>query len=152
MDDEKQYSYYADAGADTTIVFNSAKDGFVHCYRILGYGSGGGEASWSNEICVEFDHLISIPTVITPDGNGWNDTWKIENIELYPGCIVEIYNHWGLLVFSSRGYATNWDGTYKGKELPDGVYYYVINLFAEDSEAKPYTGAVSILDVENMKQ
>ena len=46
-------------------------------------------------------------------------------------------------LFSSVGYPVEWDGTYRGKDLPVGVYYYVIDIFVEGVE--PYTGAISIL-------
>ena len=85
--------------------------------------------------------LISIPTAFTPNGNGVNDSWVIKNIDQYPDCMVIVYNRWGDLVFSSKGYETEWDGKYLGITLPTAVYYYVIEnidetLFTEGS--KPY--------------
>ncbi|MFH1321750.1 MAG: gliding motility-associated C-terminal domain-containing protein, partial [Bacteroidota bacterium] len=148
LDNEVEYTYYENAHTDTIMDDISGNDGFLYCFRILADESGGGaEQSWSNEFCVEFKHLIKIPTAITPNGNGLNDTWEIGNMEFYPDCLVEIYNRWGLLVFSSRGYTEEWDGTHDGKTLPIGPYYYVIDLMIED--VKPYTGTVSIiLDLE----
>jgi gliding motility-associated-like protein len=144
LDDESSYTFYADAGLDTSISFESGVDGFVHCFRVLAFEDfGNQEISWSNELCLEFEHLLVIPNVITPNGNGWNDTWHIENIEYYPRCIVEIYNRWGMKLFTSVGYPVEWDGTYHGKDLPVGVYYYVIDIIVEGVE--PYTGSVSIL-------
>ena len=91
--------------------------------------------------------VISIPTAFTPNGNGINDTWVIENIDQYPDCIVKVFNRWGDIVFSSKGYETQWNGKYLGIKLPTAVYYYVIEnidgaLFAEGS--KPY-GWVTIV-------
>ncbi|MFH1321664.1 MAG: gliding motility-associated C-terminal domain-containing protein, partial [Bacteroidota bacterium] len=143
-DDEADYTFYENTSTDTMINDISGKDGFLYCFRVLAYEDGGGaEESWSNEFCVEFMHLINIPTAITPNGNGLNDTWEIGNIEFYPDCVVEIYNRWGMQVFSSKGYPEEWDGTYNGKALPLGPYYYVIDLFLEGVE--PYTGSVSII-------
>ena len=65
---------------------------------------------------------------ISPNGDGVNDVWQIDNIEKYPDCVVEIYNRWGELLFQSVGYINKWDGTFKGKPLPVGTYYYIINL------------------------
>jgi gliding motility-associated-like protein len=144
LDNELDFSFYADAGQDTSIQFSSGKDGLIHCYRVLAHENGGYlETSWSNKLCVEFSHLLHIPSVITPNANGLNDDWEIENIEFYPDCQVDIYNRWGMVVFSSTGYPVNWDGTYYGRELSMGVYYYVIDIFKMD--VKPYTGSVSIL-------
>ncbi|MFZ9719533.1 MAG: gliding motility-associated C-terminal domain-containing protein, partial [Chitinophagaceae bacterium] len=45
----------------------------------------------------------------------------------YPGCILEVYNTAGTLIFRSIGYPTPWDGTFKGQKLPAGTYYYVLD-------------------------
>ena len=57
---------------------------------------------------------------------------------------VEVYNRWGAQVFSSKGYTSEkrWDGTYKGKDVPIGTYYYVIRL---NDGSKPITGHVTIV-------
>ena len=144
LDNEPYYSFYFNANKDTSIKLNSGEDGLQHCFRILAHEENGYlEKSWSNELCVEFEHLLHIPTVISPNGNGLNDTWKIDNIEYYPDCLVQIYNRWGMMVFKSNGYPKNWDGTSSGGDLPMGVYYYVIDIFKDGIE--PYTGSVSIL-------
>jgi gliding motility-associated-like protein len=68
-----------------------------------------------------------IPNVFTPNGDGFNDKWIIKYLETYPGCVVEIYNRYGQIVFRSVGYNTPWDGTYKGNQVPAGTYYYIID-------------------------
>jgi gliding motility-associated-like protein len=71
---------------------------------------------------------VVIPNTFTPNGDGINDTWDIKYLDSYPGCTVQIFNRWGRQIYTSNGYGIPWDGTYKGKELPAGTYYYVINL------------------------
>jgi len=72
---------------------------------------------------------IRVPNAITPNGDGVNDTWVIDQIEIYPSVKVEIYNRWGELIFyAPRGYSQPWDGTFKGRQLPIDSYYYVIDL------------------------
>ncbi|HAI84549.1 MAG TPA: hypothetical protein DCL43_12865, partial [Chitinophagaceae bacterium] len=68
-----------------------------------------------------------IPTAFSPNGDGINDTWIIKYLESYPGCTVEVFNRYGQSVFSSRGYATPWNGTYNGAVLPVGTYYYIVD-------------------------
>ena len=48
-------------------------------------------------------------------------------LDTYPGCIVEVYNAYGQLVFRSIGYATAWDGKVNGKDVPVGTYYYIVD-------------------------
>ncbi|MGB1043429.1 MAG: gliding motility-associated C-terminal domain-containing protein, partial [Tenacibaculum sp.] len=46
----------------------------------------------------------------SPNGDGINDTWTIESIELYPGSVVKVYNRSGRLVYREYGYKNNWNG------------------------------------------
>lgn len=83
-----------------------------------------------------------ISNIVTPNGDSYNDTWKILFPERIQGCEVKIFNRWGQLVFESTAYNNTWAGT-KGdnnEELPDGVYYYSIMGCDED-----YTGAINLL-------
>ncbi|HWI93062.1 MAG TPA: gliding motility-associated C-terminal domain-containing protein [Flavisolibacter sp.] len=70
---------------------------------------------------------LYIPNAFTPNGDGLNDVWNLSFLSAFPQCKVEIFNRWGQLIFSSRGYQTPWDGTYKGTKLPAGIYCYVID-------------------------
>ena len=86
---------------------------------------------------------IKFPDGISPNGDGKNDVWIIDFIEQFPENVVEIYNRWGELLFHADGYQQDWDGTYNGKELPIGTYYYIIDL--HDESIKPFTGPLTIL-------
>jgi gliding motility-associated-like protein len=78
------------------------------------------------------DSCIVIHNVITPNGDGLNDTWIIDCIETFPDNSVQIFNRWGDMVNSFDRYDnTNyvWKRTNKkGKLLPDGTYYYVLQI------------------------
>ena len=86
-----------------------------------------------------------IPNAISPNGDGKNDVWKLEFVSLlYPEARVEIYNRWGQQLFSSQGYSSPWDGTYNNELVPDGTYYYVIDL-NDPNEPEPFKGAILVL-------
>jgi gliding motility-associated-like protein len=101
--------------------------------------------------CVAVDSMrltvlprILFPNGITPNGDGLNDTWIIDNIIFFPEAIVEVYSRWGELLFrSAPGYPIPWDGRFNGKELPVGTYYYIINLHDERFEV--LTGPITIM-------
>jgi gliding motility-associated-like protein len=100
--------------------------------------------------CISIDSVlvtllptIDIPSGITPNGDGANDVWQLSGIEAFPDCTVELYNRWGELIFQSPGYKVKWDGTYKGKILPVGTYYYIIDL--HDPSIPVYTGSLTIM-------
>jgi gliding motility-associated-like protein len=83
-----------------------------------------------------------IPNTFTPNGDGVNDTWKIDALQSFPQCSVLIYDRWGQEVFRSTGYVKAWDGTISGKNLPVGTYYYLIDL---KNNAPPLSGFVTII-------
>ncbi|PJJ83806.1 gliding motility-associated C-terminal domain-containing protein [Mucilaginibacter auburnensis] len=64
----------------------------------------------------------------TPNGDGINDKWIIEGLDSYPSPVVRVYTRSGQLMYRSVGGSHPWDGTYKGKNVPAGVYYYIIDL------------------------
>jgi gliding motility-associated-like protein len=74
---------------------------------------------------------------ISPNGDNWNEHWEIEDIDMFPRNKVSIYNRWGNLVYEENGY-NNVDKVWKGlanrgqrvgsDDLPDGTYFYIINL------------------------
>ena len=85
-------------------------------------------------------------TGFTPNEDGHNDTWHIPYATDYGDRFeVEIFNRWGERVFHSRGYGADqeWDGKFKGKDLPIGTYYYIIKI--HDTKYEPITGAVTII-------
>ncbi len=86
---------------------------------------------------------IEVQEIITPNGDGFYDTWDIKNINLFGDAEVNVYNRWGKRVYSSKNFSANpWDGTSDGKLLPTDSYHYVIH-FNNGSERK--TGVVSII-------
>ena len=87
------------------------------------------------------DFRFVIPNLITPNGDGRNETWRIKGIDQYV-CEVVIFNRWGSEVFSSKNYLNEWDGTKGGDQLPDGTYYYTIVCSGSDVS---YKGAITIL-------
>ncbi|MBN2778966.1 MAG: gliding motility-associated C-terminal domain-containing protein, partial [Bacteroidales bacterium] len=84
---------------------------------------------------------IKIPNAFTPNGDGPNDTWIIENIDLFPGAYMYIYNRWGQELWVGRP-GDEWNGQYNGKFVPAGTYLYIINLY---DGSKPYTGTVTVI-------
>jgi gliding motility-associated-like protein len=93
---------------------------------------------------------ISIPNVITVNGDGVNDTWEIENLSHYNNAIVEIFNRWGAVVWKSNGYSRQWDGSnYNSNEaLPAGTYFYIIRLNKTDKadQFDSYTGYIQLIN------
>lgn len=78
---------------------------------------------------------ITAYTIITPNGDGINDTFVIEGLETNPDNELFIYNRWGVEVYRKKGYDNSFNGISDGRvtiseesELPVGTYYYVLQL------------------------
>jgi gliding motility-associated-like protein len=85
---------------------------------------------------------IRIPNTFTPNGDGTNDTWALPDLNSFPSCLVQVFDRSGHQLMQSKDYSHNWDGKYNGKELPAGVYYYLIDL--KNGQPK-ISGSITIL-------
>ncbi|MBV7270521.1 DUF7507 domain-containing protein, partial [Winogradskyella luteola] len=90
----------------------------------------------NNEDTAAVDPIcLTIYNEFSPDGNGINETFVIDCLERFPNNKLEIYNRWGNIVYSKKGYQNDWDGTFRrsaainqSDKLPTGTYYYVLDL------------------------
>ncbi|MEL6922579.1 MAG: gliding motility-associated C-terminal domain-containing protein [Bacteroidota bacterium] len=67
--------------------------------------------------------------MLTPNGDGKNDVLEFKGIEKYISNQLTVYNRWGDVLYSKLNYQNDeerFDGTFKGKPLPAGTYYYVL--------------------------
>jgi len=71
---------------------------------------------------------LQIFQAFSPNGDGKNEAFKINGLQNYPNHHLTIYNRWGELVYETTNYLSNWEGTYKDKKLPDGTYFYLLDL------------------------
>ena len=101
---------------------------------------------FTDQVIVYVQPEIFIPNTITPNEDGFNDTWTINNIQNYPGAQVSVYDRWGQRVFHITGYTPGkeWDGTNHGLRLPSATYYYIIELRASGT-SKLYNGSITII-------
>lgn len=75
-----------------------------------------------NTVVTEISELI--PNAISPNGDGLNDVWKLEFVELlHNDAEIVIVNRLGQTIFESIGYTTPWDGTINGDDVPEGTYF-----------------------------
>ncbi|MFC2102441.1 gliding motility-associated C-terminal domain-containing protein [Bacteroidota bacterium] len=129
-------SVFWSTGEETnSIVIHESGD-----YYVRGYLDGCfGEKSFT--VTVVPDPTVRIMTVITPNGDGFNDRWEVINIAEIEPCSVEIYNRWGKKVFSASPYNNDWDGTDNGKPLSNDTYYYFLSC----KDGTLQTGTINIV-------
>jgi gliding motility-associated-like protein len=101
----------------------------------------------TDEVTVTIIEPINPTNTVTPNGDGFNDTWVVLWIDLYPASKVTIYDRWGQRLLNEVGYQNDWTAVFLGKQLPPATYYYVIDLNsgAEDEKTDLYTGFIEVI-------
>lgn len=104
-----------------------------------------GEFSFEKVFVITVEKLIEgikFANAITPNGDGENDTWELEDVEAFPDITVFIYDNAGQSVFKSKQGYIPWNGTFNGRQLPMGTYYYIIDLH---DGVNVYKGTITII-------
>jgi gliding motility-associated-like protein len=70
---------------------------------------------------------IYIPNAFTPNNDSRNETFGVVDNATLQFFSMQIYNKWGQLIFSSNDITRKWDGTFKGKNMPNGNYVWILN-------------------------
>ncbi len=86
---------------------------------------------------IRIEKYLLIPNIITPNGDGKNDVFKIINLDVNQSVSLQIFDRWGSTIFNSNSYKNDWDAA----EVKDGVYFY--NLRLPDEKAR--IGSFSIV-------
>ena len=124
-----------------------ATTGDVSNYLVnISDSSGCANAAYFAQLDGEIECLlpaIELPNSMTPNDDGFNDSFWITNIEYYPSNKLQIFNRWGDLVYKTDGYNNEWEGKRNGKLLPMGAYYYVLDL---NDGSDVFTGYLMILE------
>ena len=110
-------------------------------YTVLGEDMNGCKNTQSMKLNVDRDYLLDMTNLLTPNGDGANEVWDI-GASFYTDNEVVIYNRWGAEIFRQKAYHDDWNGTFEGKEVPEGAYYYIIKF---DGSDKVYSGSVTVL-------
>lgn len=119
----------------------------IYSYYIKAYEGPGsvGAVSISNEITLLQPPFIFIPNAFTPNSDGVNDEWgSFENF--VKEINISIYNRWGKRIFEGSGYNATWDGRFDGRNVPEGLYVYVVE-YSGFGKGQKYTkrGTVSVV-------
>lgn len=132
--------------SDPTIPDPIASPVVTTIYTVTGTAPSGCTATGTVEVEVSGSATVTKlepKNFFSPNDDVINASWMVGNILEYPQCGVSIYDLKGIKVYESKPYLNDWDGTFNGKRLPDGVYYYIIRCDGE--EDTPRTGSITLL-------
>ena len=113
----------------------------------LSVTASNGCTSTDNAVVTVLPYCIKPLDAFTPNKDGTNDLWLVT---AFGGtCVgrvyVNVFNRYGNVVYKSDNYTNNWDGTYNGKPVPDGTYYYVIDYRLINGESIVMRGDLTII-------
>ncbi|MCX7697805.1 MAG: gliding motility-associated C-terminal domain-containing protein [Bacteroidales bacterium] len=133
------YRYIWSSGDTTPKIIIQIPDPGVYHYTVQIIGC---DTITDSTTVTVLDCGIMIPNIITPENkDGFNDVFRIVNIEHYPNSHLWIYNRWGKKVFESSNYHNEFDG----ENLPSGTYYYILRLNYNNGKTEDYQGTITIL-------
>ncbi len=145
------YAWLPIGGLSNPVISNPiAKPTSTTTYLVSAKKTGFCDANSSVVVTVEIDGGADIrpPVIFLPNStNSDNSRWKIPEIELNPSgysdCTMTIYDGHGSEVYQQKGYnnVTSWNGTYNGKAVPEGTYFYVFSC----PNLPPVTGSVLVV-------
>ncbi|NJK94251.1 MAG: gliding motility-associated C-terminal domain-containing protein [Bacteroidales bacterium] len=107
-------------------------ENITYTIRAEGYYDTTGAVSVTNadvlkDVVMELIPKMEAANLISPNGDGHNDYWEIYNAERYNEFKVRVFSASGELIFETVHYSTNkWDGKVNGNDIPDGIYYYIL--------------------------
>ena len=81
---------------------------------------------YSDTLAIDINSIdcdIIMPNVVTPNGDGINDFFRINGLENFPGSSLNSYNRWGNKIYSSDDYKNDWS-----PKVSDGTYFYILNV------------------------
>lgn len=132
------------AGTTTTYIDESDDldhQALVYVVRATPVANGLAQAVSNRAIALK-DPNIFHPTAFTPNGDNLNDIFTVFG-HYVTKFEMSIFNRWGEMLFTTHDITSGWDGTYKGREMPEGTYTFIANI--TDSVGRTFKRSGSVL-------
>lgn len=113
-------------------------------YIVHGTTEYGCKVTDSIDVFIDPSTVLYLPNAFVP-GSGTNGVFKIEKRGMATLNYFRIYDRWGVKVYDSKDIDAGWDGTYKGKPQPFGVYVYQIEAVTNTGQKFTKQGNVTLL-------
>lgn len=143
-DDNSHFYIVGDKLYISSITNYDVKESYNFLIRSTDAGNAFIEKAFT--LTIEDDPNVSMPLAsanyVSPNNDGKNDFWVIQNVAIYKNFSLTIFDQFGNIVFEKENnYNNEWDGKLNGKSLPDGNYYYIFK-----NEKKSYKGNLTIVN------
>lgn len=130
MTTEENMNLLIDIPVNSTFTYrHSPGETIAGCYAISAYDANGNEGKKSVIVCIDSCDFYEIPNVFTPNGDDFNEKLVAKTSGLVEKIDFRLFNRNGLLLFTTSNPRIEWDGTYKGKIVSPGVYFYQCDVY-----------------------
>lgn len=139
------YAWSPATGLSSTTILNPNANPTTTTTYTLTVTTGQGCVASDNMTLTVVPYCVKPMEAFTPNNDGINDRWLITNGNCLIYAVAQVFNRYGAKVFESQDYRNTWDGTYNGKPLPDGTYYYIITYRLVNGKLVIQKGNLTIL-------
>ena len=118
------------------------------CYAVSAVGDNQKESALSEKKCLDYCAAYVLANIFTPNGDGENDLWQAVRKSHVERIVLQVFDRNNQPVFSTQDIHFTWDGNFKGKPLPNGVYFYELSGFYKTLDGiveRKQNGYVTIL-------
>jgi gliding motility-associated-like protein len=130
MTTEENMTLLIDIPSKSTFTYrHSPGETIAGCYAISAYDANGNEGKKSVIVCIDSCDFYEIPNVFTPNGDDFNEKLVAKTSGLVEKIDFRLFNRNGLLLYTTSNPRIEWDGTYKGKIVSPGVYFYQCDVY-----------------------
>jgi gliding motility-associated-like protein len=127
--DEEMHLIATINGRDSTSIRHEPGDIISGCYAVSSFDALGNEGEKSVVVCIDSCNFYEIPNVFTPNNDNINDRLIARTSRLVERVDFKLFNRNGMLIFKTDKPRIEWDGTYNGRIVSPGVYFYQCDVF-----------------------
>ena len=143
--DMASFNWSPSASLSSANIYNPvAQPSQTQSYSVTVTNVYGSSTTLSITVEVMEDWNIVPNNILTPNGDGVNDNWVIENLSSYPNNQLIILDRSNVLIYKKSGYANDWTGLFNGAPLPSGTYYYVLTFDSPSGQKVSKRGFITI--------
>lgn len=139
------YAWTPATGLNASNILNPVASPVATTTYTLRITTAGGCTNTDNVLVTVIPYCIKPLNAFSPNGDGINDKWFVTNGNCTKNIKAMVFNRYGTKVYESNDYKNTWDGTYKGKALPDATYYYTLQFTLLNDAVISSKGDVTIL-------
>jgi gliding motility-associated-like protein len=122
--------------------YNYTDSGF-HPVQLIAISDQDCKDTAQGQVYIRTNYRVFIPNAFSPNDDGLNDVFQ-PSIKGIVSSDFKVFNRWGELVFQSTDNRA-WDGTYGGKQAPEGIYMYMLSVVNNFGERQFFKGTVALV-------